>query len=126
MKQHETVLDTLARMVSLASPDKTGYVTLYLDNHQIPTGFLHSLEVDPLEAIPVVSNYLDVFPEELPGLLPEHAVEFYIKLILATAPILRRAYRISQHYLAEMKVQLYKLLEKDFIRTSSSAWRWPA
>ena len=78
MKQHEAVLDTLARTVSLASPDKTGYITLHLDNHQVPTRSLHSLEVDPLEAIPVVSEYPDVFPEELPGLPPERAVEFSI------------------------------------------------
>src|SRR6266498_345359 len=65
MKQHEAVLDTLARIVRLASPDKTGYITLHLDNHQISTRSLHSLEVDPLEAIPVVSEYPNVFPEDL-------------------------------------------------------------
>src|SRR6266498_3230780 len=73
MKQHEAVLDTLVRTVRLASPDKTGYITLYLDNHQILTRSLHSLEVDPLEPIPVVRDYPDVFPEELPGLPPDHA-----------------------------------------------------
>ena len=87
MKQHEAVLDTLARTVRLASPDKTGYITHPLNNHQIPTESLHSLEVDPLEAIPVVSEYPDVFPEELPGLPPERAVEFSIKLVPGTAPI---------------------------------------
>src|SRR5205085_6823332 len=89
MKQHKAVLDTSARTVSLSSPDKTGYITLYLDNHQIPTGSLHSLEVDPLEAIPVVRDYPDVFPEELPGLPPERAVEFSIELIPGTAPVIR-------------------------------------
>src|SRR5438105_1656239 len=126
MKQHEAVLDTLARTVSLASPDKTGYITLYLDKHQIPTGSLHSLEVDPLEAIPVVRDYPDVFPEELPGLPPVCAVEFSIELLPGTAPIFRRPYRMSQNYLAEMKIQLQELLDKGFIRPSSSSWGCPA
>ena len=125
MKQHEAVLDTLARTVSLASPDKTGYITLYLDNHQIPTRSLHSLEVDPLEAILVVSDYLDVFPEELLELPPERAVEFSIELIPGNAPVFRRPYRMSQNDLVEMKVQLQELLDKGFIRPSSSSWGCP-
>src|SRR5438876_3006174 len=122
MKQHEAVLDTLARTVRLASPDKTGYITLHLNHHQIPTGSLHSLEVDPLEAIPVVSEYPNVFPEELPGLPPERAVEFSIELLPGTAPVFRRPYKMSSNDLAEMKVQLQDLLDKGFIRPSSSPW----
>src|SRR6266508_2492784 len=124
-KQQEAVLDTLARTVSLASPDKTGYITLYLNNHQIPTRSLHSLEVSPLETIPVVSEYPDVFLEELHGLPPERAVEFSIELIPGTAPVFRRPYRMSQNDLAEMKVQLQELLDKGFIRPSSSSWGYP-
>ena len=41
MKQYEVVLDTLARTVSLTTPDGTRYVNLQLSNHQIPTGFVH-------------------------------------------------------------------------------------
>src|SRR5438128_11338400 len=119
------MLDTSAIRVSLTSPHNIGYVTLYLDNHQIPTGFVHSLDVDPLEAIPVVSDYPDVFPEELPGLPPERAVEFSIELIPGTAPVFRRPYRMSQNDLVEMKVQLQELLDKGFIRPSSSSWGCP-
>ena len=56
MNQYEAVLDTSAGTVSLTTPDGTGYITLQLANHQIPTGFMHSLEMDPLEEIPVVSD----------------------------------------------------------------------
>jgi len=87
MNQYEAILDTSARTVSLTSPDNTGYVTLYLANHQIPTGFVHALDVDPLEGIPVVSDYPDVFPEDLPGLPPDRAVEFSIELLLGTASV---------------------------------------
>jgi hypothetical protein len=54
--------------------------------HQIS---VHSEEVNSLEVIRVVSEFLDVFPEELPGMSPERKVEFAIKLILGTAPFLR-------------------------------------
>ena len=121
MKQYEVVLDTLARTVSLTTPDGTGYITLHLVIHLIPTGFMHSLEVDPLEEIPV-----DVFPEELPGLPPNRAVEFSIELLPGTAPVFRKPYRMSQNDLAEMKVQLQELLDKGFIRPSSSSWGCPA
>src|SRR6266540_1492160 len=104
MKLYEVVLDTSARTVSLTIPDGTGYITLQLANHQIPTGFVHSLEVDPLEEIPVVSDYPDVFPEELSGLPPERAVEFSIELLPGTAPVFRKPYRMSQNDLAEMKI----------------------
>ena len=97
MKQYEVVLDTSARTVSLTTSDGTGYITLQLVNHLIPTGFVHSLEVDPMEEIPVVNEYPDVFPEELPGLPPERAVEFSIELLPGTAPIFRRPYRMSQN-----------------------------
>src|SRR5438552_13791357 len=68
MKQYEVVLDTLARTVSLTTPDSTRYVTLQIANHQIPTRFMHPLEVDPLEEISMVNDYSNVFAEELPGL----------------------------------------------------------
>jgi hypothetical protein len=51
----------------------------------------HSEIVNPLEAIKVVSKFLDVFPEELSGMPPERKVEFAIELIPSTAPISKRA-----------------------------------
>src|SRR6266542_2150881 len=111
MKHYKVVLDTSAGTVSLTTPDGTGYITLQLANHQVPTGFVHSLEVDPLEEILVVTEYPDVFPEELPGLPPVHAVEFSIELLPGTTPVFRRHYRMSQNDLAEMKVQLQELLD---------------
>jgi hypothetical protein len=48
---------------------------------------IDSKEVDPLEAIKVVSEFPDVFPKDLPGMAPEQKVEFAIDLIPGTAPI---------------------------------------
>jgi hypothetical protein len=74
----------------------------------------------------VVLDFLDVFPEELPGLPPEHDVEFSIELKPGTTLVSRRSYRMPPNELAELKTQLQDLLEKGFIRPSSSPWGCPA
>ena len=72
--------------------------------------------------IPVVCEFLDVFPDELPGLPPNRNVELKIELLSGTAPISRRSYRMPPDELAEVKVQLQELLEKGLIQPSSSLW----
>jgi hypothetical protein len=74
----------------------------------------------------VVCEFSDVFPDDLPGLPPDRKVEFVIELKLGTAPISRRAYRMPPNELAELKAQLQELLEKGFMRPSSSPWGSPA
>jgi hypothetical protein len=84
--------------------------------HQITA---HSEAVNPLEAIKVVSEFLDVFPEDLTGMPPERKVEFAIELIPGTAPISKRAYRVSKPELVELKKQIDELLEKGYIRPNT-------
>jgi hypothetical protein len=55
-------------------------------------------------SISVVEEFMDVFPEELPGMPPEREVEFYIDLIPGTAPIAKRPYRMAPTELAELKL----------------------
>ena len=71
-------------------------------------------------------DYSDVFPEDLPGLPLDRDVEFVIELQPGTAPISRKPYRMPPNELAELKVQLQDLLNKGFIRPSSSPWGCPA
>jgi hypothetical protein len=92
------------------------------DCHQIS---VDSKEANPLEAIRVVSDFPDVFPEELTGMPPERKVEFAIELIPGTAPISKRAYRVSGPELVELKKQIDELLEKGYIRPSTSPWATP-
>jgi hypothetical protein len=66
-----------------------------------------------------------VFPKELPGMPPERKVEFAIELIPGTAPISKRAYRVSRPKLVELKKQIDELLEKGYIRPSTSPWTAP-
>jgi hypothetical protein len=72
------------------------------------------------ESISVVEEFMDVFPEELPGMPLEREVEFYIDLIPGTAPITKRPYRMAPTDLAELKLQIVDLQQKGYIRPSSS------
>jgi hypothetical protein len=90
--------------------------------HQVTA---HIEEIKPSEAINVVSEFPDVFPEELPGMPPERKVEFAIELIPGTAPISKRAYRVSGPELVELKKQIDELSEKGYIRLSTSPWAAP-
>src|SRR6266540_3502650 len=126
MEQHGAVIDTSTRTISLNAPDSTRRIVLSLPEHPVTSGAVCALEVESLEAIPVVREYPDVFPEDLPGLPPDRAVEFSIELIPGTAPVFRRPYKMPPNDLAEMKAQLQELLDKGFIRPSSSSWRCPA
>jgi hypothetical protein len=53
--------------------------------------------------VQVVYEYLDVFPEELPGMPPDHDIEFIIELLPGTAPICKSPYRMSTPQLMELK-----------------------
>jgi hypothetical protein len=78
-----------------------------------------------MEGIRVVSEYPDVFPDDLPGMPPERDIEFIIDLLPCTAPIAKRPYRMSVGELEELKKQLKELLDKGYIRPSSSPWGAP-
>jgi hypothetical protein len=84
------------------------------------------VQAKALADIPVVSEFPDVFPDDLPGLPPDRDVEFKIELLPGTAPISRKPYRIPPNELAELKVQLNELLKKGLIHPSSSLWGCPA
>jgi hypothetical protein len=72
-----------------------------------------------LEDIPIVCEYPDVFPDDLPGMPPDQDIEFIIELQPSTAPISKRPYQMPPNELAELKVQLQDPLDKDFIRPSA-------
>ena len=78
-----------------------------------------------LEEIPVVREYPEVFPEELPGLPPSRELDFKIELVAGTQPIFKAPYRMAPAEMAELKEQLEDLMEKKFIRPSVSPWGAP-
>ena len=78
-----------------------------------------------LEDVPTVRDFPDVFPEDLPGLPPTRQVEFQIDLVPGAAPVARAPYRLAPSELKELSDQLQELLDKGFIRPSSSPWGAP-
>ncbi|XP_071926115.1 uncharacterized protein [Coffea arabica] len=82
-------------------------------------------EKTKLEDMPVISEYPDVFPEELESLPPEREIEFKVDLVPGTTPISKTPYRMAPAELKELKVQLQDLLERVFIHESESPWGAP-
>ena len=68
-----------------------------------------------LEKIPIVREFLDVFPEELPGIPLEREVDLSIESVLGTTPMSRALYRMAPTELKELKSQLQELKDKGFI-----------
>jgi hypothetical protein len=125
LTQHQVVLDIATRMIEIHSPT-SGLTTLYLPKVEGINPCSYATVTIQLEDIPVVCEYPDVFPDDLPGMPPDRDVEFVIELQLGTAPISKRPYRMPPKKLAELKIQLQELLDKGYIRPSSSPWGSPA
>ncbi|GJX42593.1 putative reverse transcriptase domain-containing protein [Tanacetum coccineum] len=89
----------------------------------------HVTEKEPkekrLEDVPVIRDFPEVFPDDLPGLPPPRQVEFKIELVPGAAPVARAPYRLAPSELKELADQLQELSEKGFIRPSSSPWGAP-
>nr|GFB10376.1 putative reverse transcriptase domain-containing protein [Tanacetum cinerariifolium] len=73
-----------------------------------------------LEDVPIVREFLEVFPEDLPGLPPARQDEFQIDLVPSAAPVARAPYRLAPAEMQELSTQLQELSDRGFIRPSSS------
>nr|GEZ57357.1 putative reverse transcriptase domain-containing protein [Tanacetum cinerariifolium] len=69
-----------------------------------------------LEDVPIVQNFPEVFPEDLPGLPPTRPVEFQIDLVPGDAPVARAPYRLAPSEMKELSELLKELSDKGFIR----------
>jgi hypothetical protein len=125
LTQHQVILDIASRMVEIHSPT-SGHTTLYFPKAEGINPCSYAAVTIQLENIPVVCEYPDVFPDDLPGMPPDRDVEFVIELQPGTAPISKRPYRMPPKELAELKNQFQELLDKWYIRPSSSPWGSPA
>ena len=75
-----------------------------------------------IENIPVLKEYTDVFPEEIPGLPPKRELDFTIELVPRVVPNSKAPYRMNILELNELKMQLHELIDKNYIRPSVSPW----
>jgi hypothetical protein len=105
MTRHKGVLDISGRVVASNSP-AIGQTTLYLPFKDGVDPCSYVSITSHLDEIPVVCEYPDVFPDELPDIPLDRDVEFVIELQLGIAPISKRPYRMPPNKLAELKNQL--------------------
>ncbi|XP_070029718.1 uncharacterized protein [Nicotiana sylvestris] len=82
-------------------------------------------EPPTLQSMPVVREFSEVFPDDLPGLPPERIIDFSIDLMPGTQPIFIHPYRMAPAEFNELREQLKDLLDKGFIRPSVSPWGAP-
>jgi hypothetical protein len=125
MKWHKAILDIATQLVHLNSPVH-GKVTLHLRAVAYIKTSLHHVVKKKIEEIHVIQEFLDVFPDDLPRMPPKRAIEFKTELQPDTAPIAKSPYQMTLMELAEMKIQLQDLLDKGYIRPSSSPWGCPS
>jgi hypothetical protein len=124
MTQHKVTLDIAERRIEINSLIVRAS-TLYLPSSEPVNPSAFVTITSQLEKIPVVCEYPDVFPNDLPSMPPDRDIEFVTELQPGTTPISKRAYRMPPKKPAELKSQLQELLDKGFILPSSSPWGCP-
>ena len=112
MSNNGVLIDTSTRVVMLQEPDSKEAFLVQLPKNDYIRHAANAIRPLTVVEIPIVCEFPDVFPEDLPGLPPDRDIEFKIVLIPGTAPISRRPYRMPPNELAELKKQLQELLEK--------------
>ena len=121
LAQFQGVVDCARRTVTLyRGPEQP--VVFFAPPTSVRSSELHQIG---LSEIPIVREFGDVFPEELPGMPPKREIEFRIDLAPGTTPLHKRPYRMAANELAEVKRQLEELKEKGYIRPSTSPWGAP-
>jgi hypothetical protein len=99
LSKHNGLIDCAKKAVRLTprSGKELEYVAenLVTDKAASNRTVLNHLDVASTLDIRIVSEYLDVFPEELPGMPPDREIEFVIELVPSTAPIFKRPYRMA-------------------------------
>jgi hypothetical protein len=126
LSKHKVLINCTKKSIKLTTPEGKG-MEFVAEPVVTAKGVANCAKVNQLDAsqgyeVPVVNEFLDVFPEELPGMPPERDIEFVIELKLGTTPIYKTPYRMATPELAELKEHIKELLEKGFIRPSSSPW----
>jgi hypothetical protein len=125
LAQHKAILNIDLRTIRLSYGHEEVLLSIPVAILAKPFGRVYEAIIPEIQDIPVVCEFPGVFPEDLPGLPPKRDVEFVIELKPGTTPISRRSYRMPPNELAELKIQLQDLLEKEFIHPSSSPWGCP-
>jgi hypothetical protein len=124
LSKHKGMINCANKAVRLttSSGKEVEYVAdnLVMDKAASNRIVLNHLDAASTLDIRTVSEFLNIFPEELPGMPPDREIEFVIELVPDTTPMFKRSYRMATNQLAELKEQLQELLHKGYIRPSAS------
>ena len=82
-------------------------------------------EISPIESLPVVSEFPEIFPNDLPGIPPQWEINFFIDYLADTNPILIPPYQMALDEFKVLKVQLKDFLYQCFITLDISPWVTP-
>jgi hypothetical protein len=106
LSKHKGMINCAKKAVRLTTSNgkKMEYVAenLVTDKATSNRVVLNQLDAASTMDVRTVSEFLDVFPEELPGMPPDREIEFVIELVHGTAPIFKRSYRMAANQLAEL------------------------
>jgi hypothetical protein len=124
LSKHKVLINCAKKSVKLTTPDlkelkfvvEPVMTTKGVANH----ANMNQMDAIQVSEVPVVNEFPDVFPKELPGMPPDRDIEFVIKLKPRTTLIYKTLYRMAIPELAELKEHLKELLEKCFIHPSLS------
>jgi hypothetical protein len=123
------LIDCAKKSMKLTTPD--GEELEFITELVVTTkGVANHAKVNQLDSIqgselPVVTEFPDVLPEELPGMPPDRDIEFVNELKPSTTLIYKTPFRMTTPKFVELKEYIKELLEKGFIRPSSSPWEAP-
>jgi hypothetical protein len=129
LSKHKVLIDCAKKSVKLTTPDgkelefigEPVVTAKEVANH----AKVNQLVASQGSEVPVVIEFLDVFPEELPSMPPDRDIEFVIELKPGTVSIYETPFRMTTLELAKLKEHIKELLEKGFICPSSSLWGAP-
>jgi hypothetical protein len=129
LSKHKALISCATQFVKLTTPD--GKELQFGAEPVVTTkGVANHVKVNQLDAsqgseVPVVNEFPNVFPENLPGMPLDKDIEYVIELKPGTAPIYKTPFRMTTPELAELKEHIKEFLEKGFIHPSSSPWGAP-
>ncbi|GKB08274.1 putative reverse transcriptase domain-containing protein [Tanacetum coccineum] len=78
-----------------------------------------------VDDIPIICDFLEVFPDDLSGLPLVREIKFRIEMIPGALPVVKSPYRLVPSEMLELSNQLKELQEKGFIRPRHSPWGAP-
>jgi hypothetical protein len=127
LSKHNGLIDCAKKIVRFtpSSGKELEYVALNLVTDKATSNrmVLNHLYAASILDIRTVSEFLDIFLEELSGMPPDHEIEFVIELVHGTTPIFKRPYGMVANQLGEQ--QLQELLDKGYVCPSASPWGAP-